>query len=116
MTHRFSFSLNCDYSTGRPITLPVAKYEYAGGERVYFSDRNAYRIPNYFRLDVSFNVETGHKQTRAVRGSFNVGIYNLTGRKNAYSVYYLTEDGKINGYKLSVFGCPIPYITYNLKF
>ncbi|MBQ4280282.1 MAG: TonB-dependent receptor [Rikenellaceae bacterium] len=116
VTHRFSFSLNCDYSTGRPITLPVAKYEYAGGERVYFSDRNAYRIPNYFRLDVSFNVETGHKQTRAVRGSFNVGIYNLTGRKNAYSVYYLTEDGKINGYKLSVFGCPIPYITYNLKF
>lgn len=27
-THRFSFSLNCDYSTGRPITLPVSKYHY----------------------------------------------------------------------------------------
>ena len=31
-THRFSFSLNCDYSTGRPITLPVSKYHYGGGE------------------------------------------------------------------------------------
>ena len=116
LTHRYSLSLNCDYSTGRPITLPVAKYEYAGGERVYFSDRNAYRIPNYFRVDFSVNIEMGHKQTRKVRGALNVGVYNLTGRKNAYSVYYLTEDGRINGYKMSVFGCPIPYITYNLKF
>lgn len=46
-THRFSFSLNCDYSTGRPITLPVSKYHYGGGEFVYYSDRNQYRIPDF---------------------------------------------------------------------
>ncbi|HCQ15248.1 MAG TPA: TonB-dependent receptor, partial [Cryomorphaceae bacterium] len=46
-THRLSFSLNVTYSTGRPITLPIARYNYAGSERVYYSDRNAYRIPDY---------------------------------------------------------------------
>ena len=30
-SHRFSISLNVTYSTGRPITLPIAKYESAGG-------------------------------------------------------------------------------------
>ncbi|HEY0769707.1 MAG TPA: TonB-dependent receptor, partial [Sphingobacteriaceae bacterium] len=30
---RFNFSLNCTYSTGRPITIPLAKYEVNGVER-----------------------------------------------------------------------------------
>ncbi|MCD8262032.1 MAG: TonB-dependent receptor [Bacteroides sp.] len=29
-TRRYSASLNCDYSTGRPVTLPVSKYWYNG--------------------------------------------------------------------------------------
>ena len=35
-TQRYSVSLNCEYSTGRPITLPEAKYKYAGGQYIFY--------------------------------------------------------------------------------
>lgn len=115
-TQRYSVSLNCDYSTGRPITLPTSKYEYAGGEFVYYSDRNQYRIPDFFRMDFSINIEPSHHLTLLTHSTISLGVYNLTGRKNAYSVYYVAEDGKLNGYKMAIFGAPIPYLSYNIKF
>jgi len=115
-THRFSLSVNMDYSTGRPITMPVGTYHYAGGWRLMYGDRNSHRIPDYFRLDVSFNVEPSHKLTLLTHSSFTFGVYNLTGRKNPYSVFFRTENSTINSYMLSIFGCPIPYITYNIRF
>ena len=48
--------------------------------------------------------------------TFQLGLYNVTGRDNAYSVYYIAEEGKLKGYKLAIFGVPIPYISYNIKF
>lgn len=115
-THRYSLSLNCEYTTGRPITLPVSKYEYAGGEYVYYSDRNKYRVPDYFRMDMSFNIEPSHHLTLLTHSTITFGVYNLTGRKNAHSIYYKSENGEIKGYKLSIFGSPIPYVSYNIKF
>jgi outer membrane receptor protein involved in Fe transport len=115
-THRFSVSMNCDYSTGRPVTLPVSKYRMAGGEFVYYSDRNQYRIPDFFRIDLSMNIEPSHHLTLLTHSSFSFGVYNVTGRKNAYSVYYIAEEGKLQGYRLAIFGMPIPYVSYNIKF
>jgi len=115
-THRFSVSLNTTYSTGRPITLPIAEYDYAGSVRVLYSDRNAYRIPDYFRTDLSMNLEGNHKIHQLTHNSWTLGVYNLTGRKNAYSVYFISENGQIHGYKLSIFGSAIPFITYNIRF
>ncbi len=115
-THRYSMSLNCDYSTGRPITLPVSKYHYGNGEYVYYSDRNKYRIPDFFRMDIAFNVEPSHHLTLLTHSMISFGLYNMTGRKNAYSVYYIAEEGKLKGYKLAIFGMPIPYVSYNIKF
>lgn len=113
---RFSMSLNLVYSTGRPITLPVAKYTIDGSERLLYSDRNGYRIPDYFRSDFSLNIEGNHKVKKLAHSSWSLSIYNLTGRRNAYSVYFKAENGGVNGYKLSIFGNPIPTITYNFKF
>jgi len=115
-TQRYSLSLNCDYSTGRPITLPSSKYEYAGGEQVHYSERNQYRIPDFFRLDFAFNIEPSHHLTLLTHSSFSIGVYNLTGRKNAYSVYYTAENGVLKGYKMAIFGAPVPYLSYNIKF
>ncbi len=114
--HRYNLSLNLTYSTGRPITLPIAKYYYGGSERVYYADRNANRIPDYFRSDISFNIEGNHKVHQRTHNSYTIGFYNLTGRKNPYSVYYTQEGGVINGYKLSIFASVIPFINYNIKF
>ena len=115
-THRYSISLNVVYSTGRPITLPEAKYEYGGGERVYYGDRNEYRIPDYFRSDFSINIEGNHKVHQLTHNSWSIGVYNLTGRANAYSTYFTEQGGAINGYQLSIFAKPIPFINYNIRF
>ncbi len=115
-SHRFSISLNATYSTGRPITLPIGRFYYAGSQRVVYSDRNAYRIPDYFRTDFSMNIEGNHKVKQKTHNSWTLGVYNLTGRKNPYSVYFISENGVINGYKLSIFGSAIPFINYNVRF
>jgi hypothetical protein len=115
-THRYSVSLNVVYSTGRPITLPIAQYYYDGAERIYYSERNAYRIPDYFRTDFSVNLEGNHKVHQRFHNSWSLGIYNLTGRANAYSTYFTEQGGVINGYQLSIFARPIPFINYNIRF
>jgi len=116
INRRFNFSLNVTYSTGRPITLPLQKYEVGGTTRLYYSDRNQERIPDYFRTDISINVEGNHKIKKLAHSSWTFAVYNLTGRKNAYSVYYTSENGVIKGYKLSIFAQAIPTITYNFRF
>ena len=116
VNHRFSFSLNATYSTGRPITLPIGRFFYNNAERTLYADRNSYRIPDYFRTDFSMNLDGNHKIHQKLHNSWTIGVYNLTGRKNPYSVYYVSENGIVNGYKLSIFGSPIPFINFNIKF
>jgi hypothetical protein len=115
-SHRFSLSLNTTYSTGRPITIPIGKYFYAGSMRALYSDRNAYRIPDYFRIDFSMNIEGNHKVKQKTHNSWTFGVYNMLGRKNPYSVYFVSENGVINGYKLSIFGAAIFYANFNIRF
>lgn len=116
VNHRFSISVNSTYSTGRPITLPVGRFYYAGAQRVLYSDRNAYRIPDYIRTDFSMNIDGNFKVNQKTHNSWTIGLYNLLGRKNPYSVYFVTENGIINGYKLSIFGSIIPFVNFNIIF
>ncbi|MHA7131205.1 TonB-dependent receptor [Algoriphagus namhaensis] len=116
LSKRLNTSLNTNYSTGRPVTLPISKFEYAGSERVYFSDRNAYRIPDYFRIDLSVNLEGNHKVNKLAHASWSFGVYNVLGRSNPYSVYYTPVGGELRGFQLSIFARPIPFITYNFRF
>lgn len=115
-SHRYSLSVNVVYSTGRPITLPLAIFNLGGSPGLYYSERNQYRIPDYFRSDISVNIEGNHKLTQKTHNFWSVGIYNVTGRQNAYSVYFTEENGTIKGYRLSIFGTLIPFVTYTIKF
>ena len=117
LTHRYSFSVNVDYSTGRPVTVPIGMYYYAGDYRLAYSERNAYRIPDYFRTDVAFNIDPGHYLKALYHTTITLGVYNVTGRKNPYSVFFKTTPyGITKGYMLSVFATQIPYININLLF
>lgn len=116
LSHRYSVSLNMIYSTGRPITLPIGVFNYAGSARLLYSGRNEYRIPDYVRTDFSVNMEGNHKIKQLTHNSWTFGVYNCIGRKNAYSVYFISQNGAIQGYKLSIFGSAIPFITYNIRF
>ncbi|KQS33093.1 TonB-dependent receptor [Dyadobacter sp. Leaf189] len=115
-SHRFSVSFNFTYSTGRPYTPPIGKYLIDGAQRVYYADRNQFRIPDYYRTDVSMNIEGNHRIKKLAHSSWTLAVYNLLGRKNPTSVYFQTVGGRVNGYQLSIFGQPIPTVTYNFRF
>jgi hypothetical protein len=115
VSRRVSFSGTVVYSTGRPITYPTAIFFQNGIQITHYSLRNEYRLPDYFRIDLSVNIEGNLLVKKLVHSSLSFSVYNLTGRKNAYSVYFKSEGGYIKGYRLSVFGTPIFSLTYNFK-
>lgn len=123
ISRRWRFSGNFVLSSGRPVTLPEQKYIFEGRQIVYYSDRNKYRMPPYHRMDVSITLDENLRKKRMWKGSWTFSVYNLYGRKNAYSVFYrkdpsiqLTDKVPYSIYKLSVIGVPVPSITYNFKF
>jgi hypothetical protein len=115
-TKRYSFSANFIYQTGRPITYPIGTYTYNNAQYTLYSDRNRFRIPDYYRLDLGVNIEGNHKIKKLAHSFWNISVYNVLGRNNPYSVYFVTENGEIKGYKTSIFAIPVPTITYNFKF
>ena len=115
-SHRYSLSVNALYSTGRPITLPIAIFNLGGATSLLYSDRNQYRTPDYFRTDVSFNLSGNHRVKQRTHNSWSFGLYNVTARQNVYSIYFVQENGAVKGYRLSIFGTIIPFVTYNIKF
>jgi len=112
---RLSISSNLVYHTGRPITYPVTMFQLDDKQHISYSGRNEYRIPDYFRLDLSFNLEGNLKAKKLGHSYWMLNIYNLTGRNNAYSVFFKNEDGKINGYMMSIFSQPIITLSWNFK-
>lgn len=114
-SRRFSFSTNIAYSTGRPVTIPVAKYDFINGVRLQYSRRNEFRVPNYFRWDLSINLEGNHKLKKLAHSSWSLSLYNITGRQNVYSVFFVSDGTEARGYKLSIFGKPFLTLTYNFR-
>ncbi|MBN1651084.1 MAG: carboxypeptidase-like regulatory domain-containing protein [Bacteroidales bacterium] len=115
LSRRYAISGNIVYSTGRPITYPTSIYYLNDIPTLSYSSRNAYRIPDYLRLDLSLNVEGNLLKRKLGHGTWAFSVYNVLGRKNAFSVYYEETDGNIKAYKLSIFGAPIFSVSYNFK-
>jgi len=115
-SRRLSFSSNYVYSTGRPITYPIATYVVSNKIMVTYSDRNEYRIPYYSRLDLSLRVSGNLRSHRIAHPFWTFSIYNVLGRQNVYSIYFKKVGELVNGYKLSVFGRAIPSVTFSFDF
>ncbi len=115
-TRRFSLATNFVYQTGRPVTFPVGNFIFNGSEFTVFSDRNKFRIPDFYRLDIGFNIEGNHKKNKIAHSFWTISIYNVLGRNNPFSVFFVTEDGEVKGLQSSIFSVPVPSITYNFKF
>ena len=116
LTKRYSFSGNFSYQTGRPVTYTVGSFVFNNSERVLYSQRNKFRIPDYYRLDLGFNVEGNHKRKKIGHSFWNVSVYNVLGRNNPFSVFFVSEDGELKAYQNSIFAIPVPTITYNIIF
>jgi hypothetical protein len=103
------------YQTGRPVTYPVSVYYINGVPYLDYSERNEYRIPDYFRMDLSLTIEGNLRKKKLLHHSLIFSLYNVTGRDNPYSVYYKVENGKINSYQYSVIGVPVFTATWLFK-
>ena len=116
ITKRLSASANFVYQTGRPVTFPLGQFEFNNSDFVFFSDRNEFRIPDFYRLDLSINLEGNHKIKKFAHSFWSLSIYNVLGRNNPFSVFFVTENGEVRALQSSIFAIPIPTLTYNFKF
>lgn len=112
---RFNFTTNFVYNTGRPITYPVAYYNFLNVNRVFYSERNEFRIPDYMRLDFAATINGNLKAKKLNHSSLTFTVYNALGRRNPYSIFFKAEDGAVKGYQMSIFGQPIFMVTYNFR-
>lgn len=115
ISRRITFSTIATYQTGKPVTYPLSLYYINGTPYIDYSLRNEYRIPEYFRIDFSLALEGNLKKKKNMHSSFMLSVYNATGRKNPYTVYFKSEEGIIQGYKYSVIGVPLVTFTWLIK-
>jgi hypothetical protein len=114
-SRRFNITSNFVYSSGRPISYPVAFYNFYNSSHVYYSLRNDYRIPYYMRLDLSATLNGNLKVRKLNHSSFTATVYNVLGRKNPYSIFFKNENGEVKGYQMTIFARPIFMLTYNFR-
>ncbi|MEP4947897.1 MAG: hypothetical protein ABJU26_10170, partial [Flavobacteriaceae bacterium] len=117
LNDKWSFGTNAIFQTGRPVTYPNGQYEYEGISIASYSDRNADRLPAYYRLDVSATYKPNRKPDKKWKGEWVFGIYNVLNRKNAAAISFGQnfETGANEATRTAIFGI-VPSLTYNFKF
>lgn len=104
------------YQTGRPSTVPTGRLTFDGNPYLTYSDRNAFRIPDTHRMDISFTYRPKGNPNTKWQGSWNFGLYNVYGSPNAFSVFSTFQNNELKTFEFSVLGAPIPFVAYNFKF
>jgi len=99
---------------GHTLVL-LTLYSLDNHDIVNYSERNQLRVPDYFRLDLSLNIDGNLFRKKIAHSFWTVTVYNLTGRKNAYSVFTQVKDGSIKTYMVSIYSVPVFSISYNFK-
>lgn len=114
---RNTLSMNVTYSTGRPTTPPVGSFSTANNLVIpIYSARNSGRIPDYFRVDMSYTVGQGYKKDKKFRTSWTFSIYNVLGRKNPFSVFFTRSTfQRVQANRLAILGSVFPSLTVNLE-
>ncbi len=114
---RNTLGLNISYSTGRPTTPPIGNFLTPSGLAVpIYSKRNAARIPDYFRVDLSYTVGKGYKKDKKFKTSWTFSIYNVLGRKNPFSVFFTRAAfEQVQANRLAILGSVFPSLTINFE-
>ena len=129
---KWDIGINWLYHTGSAATIPgTFYYSYSddiygrtnrwGENKVFYNEKNAYRLPSYHRLDISINYK---RENKFGYGKWTLSVYNVYNRKNTYTAMYNEKDEHIIGYiyytkryvdNRKLFGI-IPSISYTLSF
>ncbi|WKN41924.1 TonB-dependent receptor [Tunicatimonas pelagia] len=131
---RLTLSGNWVYSTGTAVSFPSGRYQLNGLSVPYYGEgeRNAFRMPDYHRFDVSVVLENKNNEERRWKSNWSFSVYNVYGRKNPFVITFedvynddvsfdpgaddepitTQRPGSIKTYLFRF----IPSITYNFKF
>ncbi len=123
--NRFDMSATWVYSTGNAATLAMQTIDTPhldeSSDIPYVDHRNNFRLPDYHRLDVSFNF---HKEKKRGVRTWSLGVYNAYNHMNPFlvyakQIYYSTSiydmQSKQRLVQLSLFPI-IPSLSYSFKF
>lgn len=116
-SRRISLSANWVYSTGKPVTFPTGRAVIDGTIVPIYSDRNAYRMRDYHRLDLSLTLRQKPKDQR-FNWDLVFSVYNAYNRHNAWAINFVQDkDNPYTTYAemTYLFGI-IPAITFNFRF
>lgn len=118
---RWQFGLIWIYATGRPITVPSGKFEYADTYIPVYSDRNAVEMPAYHRMDVSatyyFKDKVNKKGNFKWESNLNFSVFNAYNRHNPFTINFKRRAGTQETYaEQTYFFGIVPAVTYNFKF
>ncbi|MDR3141809.1 MAG: TonB-dependent receptor [Tannerellaceae bacterium] len=122
--HKFSpktdLSASWTYASGNRVTIPLEGYisNAAPHEKVYFDytlGRNAAKLGDYHRLDISLNIYLPKEKGRM--GIWNISLYNAYCRMNPFYITqsYFKGNGKLVTYQKGLVPI-IPSISYTYKF
>jgi outer membrane receptor for ferrienterochelin and colicin len=117
-THRFSASATWVYATGLPVTFPTGRAVIGNAIIPIYSNRNAYRMPAYHRLDVSVTLKGKAKEGKKWHGEWNLSVYNVYNRHNAWAINFTpdAQDPNVTYAEKTYLFAIIPALTYNFKF
>lgn len=116
LSKKWTISGTFVYYTGNAVTFPSGKYNINNQTVFLYTERNAYRMPAYHRMDLSATWK--FKKRGRWESDLNFSLYNVYGRQNAYAILFEDDPDDPNvtrAVQTSLFRW-VPSITYNFKF
>jgi len=118
LNKRWSFGVNFVYYTGQAVTFPEGRFIFEGNAVPIYSERNAFRLPDYHRLDLSATLQGRNNDTRRWKTEWVFSIYNVYSRQNAFYVNFRqkADDPGVTEAKLVYLFPILPSVTFNVRF
>lgn len=115
---RIAVSATWIYATGLPVTFPTGRAVIGNSIIPIYSDRNAYRMTDYHRLDLSVTLKGKDKPGKKWHGEWNLSVYNAYNRHNSWSINFISDptDPNVTYAEKTYLFSVIPALTYNIKF
>lgn len=131
---RWTFGATFVYATGQAITLPVNRYFIEGRVVSEFTDRNAYRMAPFHRMDLAATLYGRRVRTardpvtgevaeiqRRWQSNWTFAVYNAYNRANPFFIYFDATGNpgagtfQVVAKQVSLFSI-LPSVTWNFEF
>lgn len=101
LSKNWSLSATFVYATGSRLNLPRSWYIIDEKVILEYSKYNAFKMPDYHRLDISANYKL--RPMGKLKSELNFAIYNIYNRANPFQLYYsASNENKNYNYKIKM--------------